>query len=461
MDLNEGLRWLAALGGVFTLVAGLGAWRAGDRLWSAIGALIVAISAAGFFFWPSVDGIVSGSIWAALVVLPGILTRQLSLAAAEQRHRRAAVLARALSFVHPSVHTRSMALARRAALLVARGDDAGAQALFARAIAAGGPLGERAKVIEMRTFLRWGELVRLYRGAAQPNQPRRLLPYLDLFLRSLGEVGERRAMLAECARSERVLASRAASDDRMVTWLLAFAFAGRVALVERLLAGPLSMYAPSLKAFWLLTARIARGDENVLREITKVRDTADASLRRGLDQRLANAALLVAEPLTGTEEAILERMALALDQEIRFGGVRAARRPIVVLALLAANVAAYAYELSLGDTMSSEVLTQAGALYTPMVIEHGDWWRLLTCTFLHAGTLHIVMNMLGLYVLGPAVEQALGRAKFLLLYSAAGLTGSAAIVAIDWLRFTGHLATHEPSLAVGASGSIMASSARR
>ena len=56
----------------------------------------------------------------------------------------------------------------------------------------------------------------------------------------------------------------------------------------------------------------------------------------------------------------------------------------------------------------------------------GDWWRLLSTTFLHMGVLHILLNMYFLYSVGPLLERMFGPWRFLGLYAAAGLTGSCA-----------------------------------
>ena len=76
-------------------------------------------------------------------------------------------------------------------------------------------------------------------------------------------------------------------------------------------------------------------------------------------------------------------------------------------------------------------------------LEHGEWWRLLTAAFLHYGPIHLGLNMLALWWLGSPVEAALGRARYLLVYLAAGLAGS-----------TGALLLSPNAVTVGASGAI-------
>lgn len=73
----------------------------------------------------------------------------------------------------------------------------------------------------------------------------------------------------------------------------------------------------------------------------------------------------------------------------------------------------------------------------------GGWWRLITAAFLQASILHLAFNMLALWWLGPPVELALGRLRYLLLYLASGLAGSA-----------GALMLTPDAVTVGASGAI-------
>ena len=81
-----------------------------------------------------------------------------------------------------------------------------------------------------------------------------------------------------------------------------------------------------------------------------------------------------------------------------------------------------------------------GVLFGPIVAD-GEWWRLVTAPFLHYGPLHLGMNMLVLWFIGPALESYLGHWRYLLLYVVSGLAGSA-----------GALIWSPNALTVGASG---------
>ena len=117
---------------------------------------------------------------------------------------------------------------------------------------------------------------------------------------------------------------------------------------------------------------------------------------------------------------------------------------LVTRILVAANVIVYLITIGQGAGINSPggSLFDKWILYGPFVAQ-GDWWRLITAAFLHANLLHIAFNMYALWWLGSQVESVLGRWRFLLLYFASGLAGSAG--ALVW-------SPHSPT--VGASGAI-------
>ncbi|HVV87365.1 MAG TPA: rhomboid family intramembrane serine protease [Kofleriaceae bacterium] len=119
--------------------------------------------------------------------------------------------------------------------------------------------------------------------------------------------------------------------------------------------------------------------------------------------------------------------------------------PVVTIALIALNVIAFAIEVALGaDPMSPTPgkLLALGANQAPFTLG-GEPWRLVTAMFLHAGLIHLVVNMYGLWATGQLVERMYGRAGFVALYLLAGLGGGLATV----LR-------HTMTPSVGASGAI-------
>lgn len=77
-------------------------------------------------------------------------------------------------------------------------------------------------------------------------------------------------------------------------------------------------------------------------------------------------------------------------------------------------------------------------------VAQGEYYRLLTSTFLHYGVIHIALNMYLLFLLGPTLEAAFGRLRFALLYLLSGLSGAATSYALGPAN----------EQAAGASGAI-------
>lgn len=93
-------------------------------------------------------------------------------------------------------------------------------------------------------------------------------------------------------------------------------------------------------------------------------------------------------------------------------------------------------------TSASSTLVSDGGL-SRVAIENGEYYRLLTSGFLHAGFAHLLFNMFSLYILGTLLEPAVGRLRFGLIYFTSLLAGS-----------FGALLLSPNGLTVGASGAI-------
>jgi membrane associated rhomboid family serine protease len=133
-----------------------------------------------------------------------------------------------------------------------------------------------------------------------------------------------------------------------------------------------------------------------------------------------------------------------------------ARRPIVILTLIALNAAVFLWTLTLPPRALDAMLVEYAlipARYTyPFLaravgLDPNDYWPLLTDAFLHGGWLHIIFNMWFLWIFGPAMEARFGRFWFVVLYLGGALAASAV-----------HVVTHPDSAepVLGASGAIAA-----
>ncbi len=140
-------------------------------------------------------------------------------------------------------------------------------------------------------------------------------------------------------------------------------------------------------------------------------------------------------------------MAAARPRTVAGGPITADPR-LLTKVLIGINIALFLVQLAVGESFTQrfEVIGQA---YTPLIpgvqgIAQGQYYRLLTAMFLHAGFTHLLFNMLSLWWIGGPLEAALGRARYLALYAVSGLAGSALTYLLA--------APNAPSL--GASGAI-------
>ncbi len=124
-----------------------------------------------------------------------------------------------------------------------------------------------------------------------------------------------------------------------------------------------------------------------------------------------------------------------------YGGIRSADPTLTSRVLVVANAAVWVLIVATGAAASvwvdrlalNPLVACTEAAFGRCVATHdgvalGSWWQPLTSAFTHVQVLHIGFNMLALWVLGPQLELAIGRLRFLALYFISGLAGSAMVL---------------------------------
>lgn len=112
---------------------------------------------------------------------------------------------------------------------------------------------------------------------------------------------------------------------------------------------------------------------------------------------------------------------------------------IILYAITAYLTSAYA-KGSIFDS-DTRVLILLGAKVNELIAE-GQYYRLISCMFLHGGIVHLGVNMYSLYAIGPMVEKLYGKAKYIAIYFIAGICSSI----FSYIFST--------SISIGASGAI-------
>lgn len=120
------------------------------------------------------------------------------------------------------------------------------------------------------------------------------------------------------------------------------------------------------------------------------------------------------------------------------------KRPIVTYFIMFVCVVLFVLMYLLGDGSTyTRTLIEFGANAVALT-KSGEYFRLFTSIFLHAGIVHLLCNMYSLYVIGPQAESFYGKYKYLFIFLFSGICGSILSVA-----FSGNQA-----VSVGASGAI-------
>ena len=114
----------------------------------------------------------------------------------------------------------------------------------------------------------------------------------------------------------------------------------------------------------------------------------------------------------------------------------------VNLTLAAVQVLVFGLCAATGDAMYI-----AGRCGTNLVLYEGQYWRLLTSVFLHAGLSHLGSNLLVQILMGGAVERNLGHIRYLFLYLVSGIGGNVVSVLYDRVQGVN-------TYSVGASGAV-------
>jgi membrane associated rhomboid family serine protease len=134
----------------------------------------------------------------------------------------------------------------------------------------------------------------------------------------------------------------------------------------------------------------------------------------------------------------------------RARGAYATHVPIVTWTIIAICAAVFGVDalLSGGSLLSGGLMGSVGPvgesqLLNGILVANGEWWRMITSTFVHLGLIHLGFNMYVLYLYGPVVERMYGSLEYGLIYLLCGAGGSVLTILWDPTQF-----------AAGASGAI-------
>lgn len=439
---------LGAAFGAFRVVRLVG-WR--GKGWLATYAALGLLGALSLITEWRHGGLVTLGAWMALLVGPALANVQLRRSTERGDHGRALFWSRVGSILHPLDGAREVHAILRAVRLADAGDSDEWQDILRKIEASKSPVAVNARLQRLQLTGQWSEL-RAWLEGLDPKIRDGNSALVTNWVRAAGEQGEPEVMLQRYAHAIALPGVHQVRPILETVQLETAAFTGQLETVERVMRN--THLSAELQAMWRAMALASSGradrSQALLHDLTR---SPRALVRRAAERRLARLPPAV-EPtqLSDGARAILTELQATVRESEQVGHlVRPARRETpATWALLALLTAVYLAQVLLHATDDPDAFVLLGAVVTP--IGHPDfaWWRILTASWLHVGTLHVSANLLGLYLFGRFVEASLSSGRAVVIFLAGGVLAMLfAVLVMTWTR-------DRPELLVGASGSVMA-----
>lgn len=267
--------------------------------------------------------------------------------------------------------------------------------------------------------------------------------YVEL-LGAYGYKGDLDRAAAMLARLEEVCAGR--PDGAM--WLhrgrlMFLALAGRVDAVQALVVPRRSRHMkPAARTYWIAVAHERKGAREAAEAAyEKARARSRGRPRVLIDQALERLPNATPAQLGPTATEVIARVEAEPPPVVT---ARARPRGPVATRMIVTAILAWATVVSFALDNSTDVgvLMRAGAMVRGQV-DGGEWWRIVTFSFVHVGGIHLIGNFIALWLVGRLVEELFGPWRTIAIFGAASIVGALASYAAS-----------TAGVAAGASGAI-------
>jgi len=208
--------------------------------------------------------------------------------------------------------------------------------------------------------------------------------------------------------------------------MMFLALAGRPDSVKSLVAPKRARHmSPAARTYWMAVALEHGGNRDAAAtQYERARQKSRGRPRELIDEALARLATAKPVELSQGAAQIVELVESAAPpapiQVERLHGPWTTRSLTAVLVGVAIAIA-----FLVGPSSDLGVLVRSGAMVRGLV-RAGEWWRLVSCIFIHVGMVHLAVNAIGLYFLGRSTEELFGSWRALAIFAVSGLGGSIA-----------------------------------
>jgi rhomboid protease GluP len=449
IDLNHILLFIACISPLVMLAQ---TFRQGGlfRAWRMASFAVLLVTGCAWLLDRDSAGFVGGGAWLALLLVPAIGLKKIAELTSHERYGAARRWATALRVLHPAADLPAQARLFRALEVAQSG-------AFAEALSLLAPLrnnftnsGRLAIAQSFRLRGEWTNLVGWVRSEVPPAIRRSDFNLMAIYLRALGEVGGRDELILEFAT---MLSSGGRLGQPMANYhscrLSALAFTGRLEAHQDTPA--LAKLPRDLREFWIATSEFASGRVAAARARLEHLPTSmpNQLFASEVAHRLASGEEMGRAPLSPPTVALLQRIEQIDREPVALFGSGEMRPTLVVVTLIALNIAMFVAEVRLGGSTNPQTLHRLGALEPWKIRFGGEYWRMLASLFLHYGPLHLLFNLYALFVIGPGLERIIGPVRFAAYYLLAGLGSSTGVLLLKLRDLS------RSDQLVGASGCVL------
>lgn len=416
--------------------------------WLLVLPTVIGMTIISIFLFPGKAGFIGGILWLIFIFIPMLCRRLINRYITGEKLGLAAVVARTAAILHPTDNLKKMPGLIRVLKMVQQGEIEKAEASIEKFRDLDNSIDRFAHAYFMSNC---GQFEKLIEWVGQHFGEENLYGYLDLlprYLEALGETGQTKKLIDLYLLYTEKMSIPYFTPLLPLCRLYVFAYTGRKEQVLQLLSGQLSPLIEDKKKFWLATALQTSDQGDKAKEVfDDLLDSSFFTIRLRSRQRLDSPLDVVSEEYKPEIERITRQVILKTKEEQKYknplGRKAFRKKAYATYALIAAIVFYFLLELHYGTDARS--LYRLGAV-VKVYGRQGEWWRLITSMFMHFNFNHLILNLFGLFIIGPYVETSVGRLSYVTIYLLSGL-GS---------MYLALLMTPKPILILlGASGCIM------
>jgi len=434
MSFNWLLIWTVAISCLFMVFS---MWR--SRVRQLIYYLPVTIVGGILFFTyksnPEKAGYYSGVVWFTIILLPGMTAHASGNYLAAQRYKLAYLMSLVAWLSHPWGGTKDQLRLVKALQELNRGQFETAISLLESLRLKRSAAGRTAFIVLTKLQGRWREFLDVILKSPHPHKLLADPLFRNIYLQALGETGQTERLIQDFERLSRFKAGSGSGVVQNVARLNVAAFCGRTDLVALLLDGPLGHFDLSTRKFWLATAMQAAGRVNQAKVVfSELRKVKDRQIATAAEMRLQQPVRNNIDLSTEQTSQCLTEIEASVEHENKFALINsiASVKPYATYLLMLMLVVMFVFEMFHGEvgrvvlqsnklsliqkirmlfenTTNGSNLVDMGALILPVELNSNPLESVVKSAFMHLGVLHLLMNMAGLWIFGPRLEEAWGK----------------------------------------------------